>query len=198
MNHPEDVHSNRRKSPGPNPRRPGRRAPRNPTAEKAAAAFSGLPEGRSHLEIGELLRIAGVRLGFKPAQILYFDALLQETEPQDWWPGARPIVWLQVQDIAYQLRISTSVVRSNERKLHQLGAITWKDSTTGNRFGQRDRNGKIVVAFGVDLSPSAMLLPRLHQIATDIRPPEMLQELLERAQRRTPHSHRLAHGNRAP
>lgn len=52
--------------------------------------------------------------------------------------------------------------------MHELGAISWKDSANHTRFGERDEDGNIVFAFGVDLSPSAALLPHLREAAAEL------------------------------
>ena len=183
MNRAENTRSTRPASLGPDPSRQGRRARRNPATEKAAAAFTGLPKGHSHSEIAELLRVAGPRLGWNATLTHHFWFLLDKTQPQDWLPHARPIVWLEVHDIAFDLGLSQTSVRRNERQMHEFGAITWIDSPNHNRFGERDEDGNIVHAFGVDLSPSAAMLPHLHEIAAQCLRPENLAELLARVRR---------------
>ena len=146
-------------SPNPSGQRP--RGPEHFASEDAAAAFAGLAESDSHKEIGRLLNKVGSEFGWQPKLIQHFQRLLEWTRPQDWLPGAHPIVWLSVRETAIELGISKSQVRRNEKKLHELGAISWKDSANHRRFGRRDNAGNIENAYGIDLSPSAALLPLL-------------------------------------
>lgn len=141
------------------------RGPEHFASEAAAAAFRGLAGNESHHEIGQLLQKAGTELGWHPRLIHHFRLLLDWTRPQDWVPGARPIVWLSVGETADLLDITPSQVRRNEKKLHELGAISWKDYANHRRFGERDGNHDIVEAWGLDLSPVAALLPELRDIA---------------------------------
>lgn len=165
MNHPYDSD---RKKPQSASKNPSGRRPRGPAhfaSEDAAAAFTGLAPDESHYEIADLLRKIGPHLGWQPRLIHHLHLLLEWTRPQDWVPGARPIVWLSVRETADQLGVTPSQVRRNEKRLHELGAISWKDSANHRRFGERDENEAIVEAWGVDLSPAASLLPLLRQTA---------------------------------
>ena len=144
------------------------RGPDHFASEEAAAAFAGLAEGESHHEIGDLLQKAGCALGWHPRLIVHFRLLLDFTRPQDWLPGARPIVWLSVQEAANSLGVTPSQVRRSEKKLHELGAIAWKDSSNHRRYGERDENENIAQAWGVDLSPAAALLPLLRETVAEL------------------------------
>ena len=163
MANPTQTRPDRSNSTSPNPsgRRP--RRPEHLASEDAAAAFAGLPEGDTHKEIGDLLDDVGDELGWPAKLVNHFKFLLKRTRSQDWLPGAHPIVWLSVRETAIELGISKSQVRRNEKKMHELGAIAWKDSGNHRRFGYRDRAGNIVRAFGIDLSPAGALLPLLRE-----------------------------------
>ncbi len=151
-----------------NPKGHRRRGPDHFASEETAIAFAGLSESESHHEIGDLLQKAGPTLGWPPRLIHHFCLLLDLTRAQDWIPGARPIVWLSVQETANSLGVTPSQVRRNEKKLHELDAIAWKDSPNHRRYGERDENENIVQAWGVDLSPAAALLPLLRETAAEV------------------------------
>ena len=159
--------SARSASPSRNPtgRRP--RGPEHFSSEATAAHFPGLPEGESHREIKDLLEQLGRRSGMSEPLIKHLILLLNWSRPQDWQPGAQPIVWLSVKETAHKLGISTSQVRRNEATLHEKGAIAWKDSPNHRRFGYRDATGTITEAWGVNLAPAAALLPELRRLAQD-------------------------------
>ena len=147
----------------------GRRArgPEHFASETAAAEFPGLPEGESHTEIKDLLEALGPRSGLSRPLIRHLVMLLEWTRPQDWTTGAQPIVWLSVGETARALGISASQVSRNEKALHGLGALSWKDSANHRRYGARDATGAIVEAWGVNLAPAAALLPELRRLARD-------------------------------
>ena len=82
------------------------------------------------------------------------------TRPGDREPGNRPVVYAQMTAQAVDLAITEEQVRVREGALHRLGALAWNDSGNHKRFGRRDpATGRIVGAFGVDLSPLAALVP---------------------------------------
>lgn len=165
MNHPENTGSGQTTSQSPNPSGQRPHGPEHFASQDAAEAFAGLADGEDRYELYDLIQEVGPQLGWQAKLIVHFQLLLKRTRPQDWLPGAHPIVWLSVRETARRLGISESQVRRNEHRMHKLGAISWKDSANHRRFGRRDDSGNIVRAFGVDLSPSAALLPRLRDTA---------------------------------
>ena len=152
-------------SPNPTGRRP--RGPRHFTSENTAADFPGLPADDSHLEIRDLLKQLGRKSGMSQPLIKHFILLLEWSRPQDWQPGAQPIVWLSVRETAFELGISPSQVRRNEATLHSMGALAWRDSPNHRRYGARDATRAITEAWGVNLAPAAGLLPELRRLARD-------------------------------
>lgn len=152
-------------SPNPTGRRP--RGPEHFASETSAADFPGLPEGDSHLEIRDLVKLIGRKFRMSQPLIKHFILLLNWSRPQDWQPGAQPIVWLSVRETAYQLGISPSQVRRNEATLHSMGALAWRDSPNHRRYGARDATGAITEAWGVNLAPAAGLLPELRRLARE-------------------------------
>ena len=136
-------------------------------AESAAAAFTGLPEGDDRFAIVRTLREVGREAGWTGRLIEHLELLIGFTRPQDWFCGHRPIVYLQVQSAAERLGLSASQIQRNERRLMQLGAISFHDSGNFRRYGKRDGDGRLVEAWGLDLSPCAALLPQLKQLAKE-------------------------------
>ena len=137
-------------------------------AESAAAAFIGLPEGDDRFAVVRLLREVGRESGWTGRLIEHLELLIGFTRPQDWFCGHRPIVYLQVQSAAERLGLSASQIQRNERRLMQLGAVSFRDSGNFRRYGKRDGDGRLVEAWGLDLSPCAALLPRLKQLAKEV------------------------------
>ena len=51
------------------------------------------------------------------------------------------------------LDLGVTQAKALNRQLVELGLVVMKDSPNGKRYGQRDRQGRIIEAYGFDLSP---------------------------------------------
>jgi replication initiation protein RepC len=125
-------------------------------ADRAAEKFAGLPEGIERA--GQLLaafKAAAPRLGISPRLVHAVDWLFCFTQPQDWEPGSRPIVWPSASMQRAALGLEPTQVKHINRRLIELGLVTMKDSPNGKRYGKRDPKGRIIEAYGFDLSPIA-------------------------------------------
>ena len=72
-------------------------------------------------------------------------------------PAARPIVWPSNRKLETTLGLGRRQVQNVLNALIRANLITPVDSPTGRRWGHRDaRTGKIVEAYGFDLSPIAL------------------------------------------
>ena len=123
-------------------------------ADRTAESFTGLPPNVS--VPGQLLaafKAAAPRLGISPRLAHAVDWLFCFTQPQDWQKGARPIVWPSARMQQEALGLSPTQVKAVNRELIDLGLVTMKDSPNGKRYGARDPKGRIVEAYGFDLSP---------------------------------------------
>ncbi|MEL6820014.1 MAG: plasmid replication protein RepC [Pseudomonadota bacterium] len=94
-------------------------------------------------------------IGLRAGDLLVLDALVAFSHPKDWDAGARPIVWPSNDFLMDRTGLSLSAVKRRSRRLCELGLITYRDSSNGKRYGHRDAHGRIVEAFGFDLSPLA-------------------------------------------
>ena len=151
---------------GPCPAAGGRpRRENHYRAEAAAAAYTGLPDGEDRYAVVRALREIGREAGWNDRLIAHLELLIGYTRPQDWWLGHRPIVYIKVQTAAHKLGISVSQIQRNERRLMELGAIAFRDSGNFRRSGRRDGDGRLLEAWGLDLSPCAALLPELRRLA---------------------------------
>jgi len=97
----------------------------------------------------------GAVLGLKAADLLLLDTLGSVTQNQDWESGRRPIVWPSNNYLMDQCNFSLAGLKRHIKRLVDIGLISFKDSSNGNRRGYRDDNGYIIEAFGFDLSPLA-------------------------------------------
>ena len=100
-------------------------------------------------------KAAAPYLGFGPRVVHAVDWLFKFTQAQDWGEGARPIVWPSASMQREALGLGLTQVKALNRHLIEAGLIAMKDSPNGKRYGKRDGKGRIVEAYGFDLSPLA-------------------------------------------
>ena len=67
------------------------------------------------------------------------------------------------------LGVSETQAKRLNRHLIELGLVTMKDSPNGKRYGRRDARGRIVEAYGFDLSPLAARYQEFVQLAEEGR-----------------------------
>ncbi|MGC6458458.1 MAG: plasmid replication protein RepC [Akkermansiaceae bacterium] len=108
-----------------------------------------------------LLRLAeraGKGAGFTPRMLDLLAYYLRFTRESDWEEGSQPIVYQSLSRTALDFGVSERQIQKLENVLFEVGALSWKDSGNHRRYGQRcPTSGKILYAFGVDLSPLANL-----------------------------------------
>jgi replication initiation protein RepC len=134
--------------------------------ERTAEAFAGLPQGV--MVAGQLLaafKDAAPQLGISPRLAHAVDWLFRFAQPQDWEKGSRPVVWPSARMQQESLGLSPSQAKAINRRLIELGLIAMKDSPNGKRYGKRDPKGRIVEAYGFDLSPIAARYAEFRRLA---------------------------------
>jgi replication initiation protein RepC len=65
--------------------------------------------------------------------------------------------------------LSPTQVKAINRELIELGLMTMKDSPNGKRYGKRDPKGRIIEAYGFDLSPIATRFAEFRRLAEEGR-----------------------------
>ena len=152
-------------------------------ADRAAECFDGLPDGvEVHGQLLAAFKSAAPRLGLPVRLVHALDWLFRFTWPQDWEPGGRPIVWPSALRQQEAFGLSESRVKSINRGLIDAGLVTMKDSPNGNRWGDRDRDGRIVEAYGFDLSPIATRHAEFVRLAAEAKAErELIGQLRRRA-----------------
>jgi len=149
-------------------------------ATRAAEDFTGLPQGVSLPgQVLAAFKVAAPRLGLAPRLVHAVDWLFKFTQPQDWEVGGRPIVWPSAATQQEALSLSRSQVKALNRGLIEAGLISMKDSPNGKRYGRRDHQGRIIEAYGFDLSPLAARHAEFLRLAAEAK-----TERAERAQLR--------------
>ena len=126
-------------------------------ADRSADKFAGLPPGVERPgQLLAALKAAAPRLGVSPRLVHAIDWLFCFTQPQDWEPGSRPIVWPSASMQQSSLGLEETQVKQINRRLIELGLVTMRDSPNGKRYGRRhEQSGHIIEAYGFDLSPIA-------------------------------------------
>jgi replication initiation protein RepC len=112
----------------------------------------------SEMQPGQVLaafKAAAPYLGLRPNVVHAIDWLFRFTDPLDWQPSSRPIVWPSAAMQQQELGLGPSQVKNLNRYLVELGLVVMRDSPNGKRYGRRDPQGRIVEAYGFDLSPLA-------------------------------------------
>jgi replication initiation protein RepC len=133
-----------------------RLSPAHIQVQAIAERFEGLPDSVSKGQALAALKQAARPLGLSPRLRDAIDVLFAFSAPQDWQPGARPIVWPSNRKLETTLGLGRRQVQNVLSALIRAHLITPVDSPTGRRWGHRDMTGKIVEAYGFDLSPIAL------------------------------------------
>ena len=124
--------------------------------DRTTESFAGLPDGvTTHGQLLAAFKAAAPRLGLSTRLVHAVDWLFKFTQPQDWERGGRPIVWPSALLQQEALGLSETQAKRLNRCLIEAGLVTMKDSPNGKRYGKRDPKGRIVEAYGFDLSPLA-------------------------------------------
>src|SRR5512132_4070659 len=133
-----------------------RLTPAHVEVQAIAERFEGLPEGVSKGQALAAFKQAARPLGISPRLRDAIDVLFAFSAPQDWQAGARPIVWPSNRKLETTLGLGRRQVQNVLNALIRAKLITPVDSPTGRRWGHRDTTGKIIEAYGFDLSPIAL------------------------------------------
>lgn len=127
--------------------------------------FEGLEENVRPYDLLKLVKRAGKAAGFTSKMIQLLDHYMMFTREIDWQQGSQPIVYQSLYKTAMDLGVSERQIQILEKRLFEVGALTWNDSGNCKRFGQRcAKSGRIIYAYGVDLTPLAYLKDKLENI----------------------------------
>jgi replication initiation protein RepC len=151
---------------------------------KLAEEFKGTPEGQGATRPGQVLaafKAAAPHLGFNPRVVHVIDWLFTFTQPQDWLEGSRPVVWPSAAMQQEALGLGATQAKAINRYLIELGLVVMKDSPNGKRYGRRDRHGRVIEAYGFDLSPLFLRMAEFQAVAAQGRE---LREEMRRLRRR--------------
>ena len=126
------------------------------------------------------LKRIGAHIGLKAGDTMLLDTLGAFTQAQDWEEGQRPIVWVSNAYLMEQTGFSLSALKRHARRLAEIGVISFQDSPNGKRWGRRDAEGRIVEAYGFDLSPLSARVEEFEELHADLQAERELCQRLKR------------------
>ena len=126
------------------------------------------------------MKRVGAHIGLKAGDMLLIDTLGAFTQAQDWEEGQRPIVWASNAYLMEQTGFSLSALKRHARRLAEFGVISFKDSPNGKRWGHRDPDGRIIEAYGFDLSPLSARVEEFEQLQAELQAERELSQRLKR------------------
>jgi replication initiation protein RepC len=131
-----------------------RLSPAHIQVQAIAERFEGLPDNVSKGQALAAFKQAARSLGLSSRLRDAIDVLFAFSAAQDWQSDSRPIVWPSNRKLETTLGLGRRQVQNALNALIHAKLITPVDSPTGRRWGQRDaKTGKIIEAYGFDLSP---------------------------------------------
>jgi replication initiation protein RepC len=131
-----------------------------------ADRFAGLPRGTAKpFVLMAAFQQAEPYLGLPAHAYKLVSWLVSQTKPPDWEEGSRPIAWPSAQRQQEFLGLSAPRVKALNRALFEAGIFVIRDNPQGRRYGRRDDKGRIVEAYGFDLSPLAQRYDEFVNIA---------------------------------
>jgi len=139
-------------------------------ARDRADSFAGLPPGTAKpLRLLAAFQEAEPYLGLPAHAFKLVSWLVKQTMPCDWEQGSRPIAWPSARRQEEYLGLSGARVKLLNRALFEAGIFVIRDNEQGKRYGRRDAKGRIVEAYGFDLSPLAQRYDEFVRIAAEAK-----------------------------
>jgi replication initiation protein RepC len=135
-----------------------------------ADSFEGLPIGTAKpLRFLAAFQEAEPYLGLPAHAFKLVSWLMKQTQPQDWEAGSRPIAWPSARRQAEFLNLSPARVKALNRALFEAGIFVLRDNEQGKRYGRRGPDGRIIEAYGFDLSPLALRHDEFIRVAAEAK-----------------------------
>jgi replication initiation protein RepC len=140
------------------------------TARDRADGFKGLPAGSAKpLRLLAAFQEAEPYLGLPAHAFKLVSWLVKQTMPCDWEEGSRPIVWPSARRQQEFLGLSAARVKLLNRVLFENGIFVIRDNEQGKRYGRRGPDGRIIEAYGFDLSPLAQRYEEFVRLAAEAK-----------------------------
>jgi replication initiation protein RepC len=126
---------------------------RTASTGRIAESFSGLPGHVSHRQVLTAFKRAAPYLGVPPRLVHAVDTLMSWSREVDWSEGQRPIVFPSNETLSQKLGIGVRQLQKLLVSATRWGLVTHRDSANGKRIGARGKDGRLIYAYGIDLSP---------------------------------------------
>jgi replication initiation protein RepC len=140
------------------------------SARDRADGFSGLPAGSAKpLRLLAAFQEAEPYLGLPAHAFKLVSWLVKQTMACDWEEGARPIAWPSARRQQEFLCLSPTRVKALNRALFEAGIFVIRDNEQGKRYGRRSPDGRIIEAYGFDLTPLAVRFDEFIRIAAEAK-----------------------------
>ncbi|WP_298966901.1 plasmid replication protein RepC [uncultured Roseibium sp.] len=143
-----------------------RTSPESLQAQRYAEQYT-LPQTKliSRNEALKIAKLAAAAMGLKSSKIALIDQLFACSKKSDWEANATPpIVWPSNSRLAQRMGIGISTMKHHLNGLIKAGLVAYRDGPTYQRRGRRDRDGNIVEATGIDLSPITVRFTELSEM----------------------------------
>src|SRR3954447_12909313 len=133
-----------------------------------ADTFTGLPKGtaKPYEFLAAFQQAEPYLPGLPKDAFKLLSWLVGLTEPQDWEEGSRPIACPSASRQAEFLGgLTPQRVKMINRQLCEAGIFVMRDHPQGKRFFRRDKQGRLIEAYGFDLSLLAVRRDEFVRIA---------------------------------
>ena len=119
-------------------------------------------------ELLDLLPVAAHRFGLSRRDLDHLVWQIRHTRVMDWEPGNRAVVYKSVAETAAERGVTPRQINNYERAIAAAFGIEIERSYNRRRYGHRDREGRIVSAFGFELTRLRDALPRLRAVKAEL------------------------------
>jgi len=120
-------------------------------------------------ELLDLLPVTGHRFGVKRSALDHLMWLIRHTRVMDWEPGNRAVVYKSVSDTAAERQVTARQIYNYEQAIAEAFGLRVELAYNRRRYGQRDQEtGRVVIAFGIELTELRRALPVLRQAKAEI------------------------------
>ena len=153
---------------------------RTAATDQVAHAFNGLPEDVSHRQVLTIFKRAAPYLGIPPRLVHAIDTLMSWSRAIDWSDGQRPIVFPSNEKLTQKLGIGVRQLQKMLSNAARYGLLTHRDSANGNRIGARGKDGRLIYAYGIDLSPLGVRYQEFVQVANEGSAADLRIDLLRK------------------
>jgi replication initiation protein RepC len=140
------------------------------TARDRADDFKGLPSGSAKpMRLLAAFQEAEPYLGLPTHAFKLVSWLVKQTMACDWEEGSRPIAWPSARRQQEFLGLSAARVKILNRALFDAGIFVIRDNEQGKRYGRRGPDGRIIEAYGFDLTPLAQRYDEFVRLAAEAK-----------------------------